>query len=102
LRVSLSHGWTIFAGSLAAIVFVALLLGLRAKKKALRALMDAQAEADKIEFHRQLEEAHRLREFAYSIAEGKHHGNFERKDYIALALFNCCLQTHGAAELVVR
>jgi len=64
--------------------------------------MDAQAEADKIEFHRQLEEAHRLREFAYSIAEGKHHGNFERKDYIALALFNCCLQTHGAAELVVR
>lgn len=48
--------------------------------------MDARADKDKIEFHRQLEEAHRLREFAYSIAEGKHHGHFERKDYIALTL----------------
>lgn len=64
--------------------------------------MDARDEADKNEFHRQLEEAHRLREFAYSITEGKHQGNFERKDYIAFALFNRCLQTHEAAELVVK
>lgn len=59
-------------------------------------------ETDKIEFHRQLEEAHRLREFAYSIVEGKHQGNFDRKDYIAIALFNRCLQTHEAAEIVVK
>ncbi len=64
--------------------------------------MNAQADANKAEFQRQLEEAVRLREFAYSIAEGKHHGHFERKDYIAFALFNRCLQTHEAAELVVR
>ena len=64
--------------------------------------MHTHAEADEIEFHRQLEEAHHLREFAYSIAEGKHHGNFERKDYIALALFNRCLQTHEASEIVAR
>lgn len=64
--------------------------------------MNAQAEADKTEFHRQLEEGRRLREFAYSIAERKHHGHFERKDYIASALFNRCLQTHEAAELVIR
>ncbi len=32
--------------------------------------MDARDEAEKNEFHRQLEEARRLREFAYSITEG--------------------------------
>jgi hypothetical protein len=64
--------------------------------------MNAQADGDKVEFHRQLEEARQLREFAYSIAEQKHHGHFERKDYIASALFNRCLQTHEAAELLVK
>lgn len=34
--------------------------------------------------------------------EGKHDGHFERKDYIGFALFNRCLQTHEAAEIVVR
>ncbi len=66
----------------------------------LRKEMSAQlAEA---EFSRQLEEAVHLRELAYSIAEGKHDGKFERKDYIGFALFNRCLQTHEATELVVR
>ncbi len=64
--------------------------------------MGAQTEADKAEFNRQVSEARRLREFAYSIVEGKHQDHFERKDYIALALFNRCLQTHEAAELVAR
>jgi len=64
--------------------------------------MQAQADADKNEFQRQLEEAHKLREFAYFIAEGKHQGHFERKDYIAFALFNRCLQTHEATEIVAR
>jgi len=64
--------------------------------------MGVQTDPDKVEFERQLEEAGKLREFAYSISEGKHHGNFERKDYIAFALFSRCLQTHEAVELVVR
>jgi hypothetical protein len=61
--------------------------------------MSAQETA---EFDRQLEEARRLREFAYSIAEGKHTNHFERKDYIGFALFNRCLQTHQAIEYIVR
>lgn len=64
--------------------------------------MHAEADADKAEFQRQLEEARNLREFGYSIAEGKHQGHFERKDYIAFALYNRCLQTHEASELLVR
>lgn len=64
--------------------------------------MGAQTDPDKAEFERQLEEAGQLRKFAYSISEGKHHDNFERKDYIAFALFSRCLQTHEAVELVVR
>ena len=54
------------------------------------------------EFHRQSEEATHLREFAYSIAEGKHEGSFTRKDYIGLSLFNRCLQTHQATDIVVK
>jgi hypothetical protein len=96
------RSWRVLGGSLAGIAFIALLLGSRIKKKAVRTSMQAQADADKNEFQRQLEEAHKLREFAYSIAEGKHHGNFERKDYIAFALFNRCLQTHEATEIVAR
>lgn len=64
--------------------------------------MNGQVDADRAEFERQLQEAKHLREFAYVIAEGKHDGHFERKDYIAFALFNRCLQTHEAVELVVR
>src|SRR5216683_5627509 len=59
-------------------------------------------EADEAEFNRQLGEAVRIREFARYITEGAHHGDFERKDYIAFALFNRCLQTHEAMELVAR
>jgi hypothetical protein len=59
-------------------------------------------EVDANEFNRQLDEAVRIREFAYSIATGTHHGNFEPKDYIAFSLFNRCLQTHQAMELVAR
>lgn len=81
---------------------VILFVATRAKRKDVKTiLMDAQNEADKVEFHRQLEEAHQLREFVYSIAEGKHKG-FERKDYIAILLFNRCLQTHEAVELLAR
>jgi hypothetical protein len=90
----------ILGGSLAGIAFIALCLGFRAKRKAVRTSMQTQRDADRDGFSRQLKEAHELREFAYSIVEGKSHGNFERKDYIAFALFNRCLQTHEAAELV--
>jgi len=62
----------------------------------------SETESNKAEFERQLKEASRLREFAYSISEGKHHGEFERKDYIAFALYSRCLQTHEAVELVVK
>ena len=62
----------------------------------------SQTDSNKAEFERQLTEASRLRAFAYSISEGKHHGEFERKDYIAFALFSRCLQAHEAVELVVR
>jgi hypothetical protein len=61
--------------------------------------MNAQSET--AEYDRQLREANTVREFAYAIAEGKHTDNFERKDYIGLALFNRCLQTHQAVEQVV-
>jgi Family of unknown function (DUF5677) len=64
--------------------------------------MHAESEADRVEFERQLREAHELREFAYSIAVGKHQDHFERKDYIAFALFSRCLETHEAAELLGR
>jgi Family of unknown function (DUF5677) len=64
--------------------------------------MHAESGTERAEFYRQLEEAGRLRKYAYSIAESKHHGHFERKDYIAFALFNRCLQTHEATEVVVR
>jgi hypothetical protein len=60
------------------------------------------ASKEETEFYRQLEEAKRLREFCYGITEGQVQGNFERKDNIAFALFNRCLQSHEAAELVVR
>jgi hypothetical protein len=64
--------------------------------------IELERHQDNREFHRQLEEAHRLREYAYSIVSGKHQDHFERKDYIAFALFNRCLQTHEAAELLVQ
>jgi hypothetical protein len=53
-------------------------------------------------FEFQLKEASELRSFAYSITSGTHHGHFERKDYIGLAMFARCLQTHEATEIVVR
>lgn len=62
--------------------------------------MDAQLA--ETEFRRQLEEAVQLRGFAYSIAVGKHDDHFERRDYIGLSLFNRCLQTHEATEILVR
>jgi hypothetical protein len=78
---------------------IAVLVKYRTKNSS-RNKMNAQlAEA---EFKRQLEEAVRVREFAYSIAEGKHDGHFERKDYIGLSLFNRCLQIHEAAEIIAR
>jgi 3-keto-L-gulonate-6-phosphate decarboxylase len=59
-------------------------------------------ESAEAEFNRQMEEATHLREFAYSIVGGKHDGNFTRKDYIGLSLFNRCLQTHQATEIVAK
>jgi Family of unknown function (DUF5677) len=53
-------------------------------------------------FEFQLKEASELRAFAYSITTGTHHGHFERKDYIGLAMFSRCLQTHEATEIIVR
>jgi hypothetical protein len=53
-------------------------------------------------FNRQLEEARQLREFAHSIIDGKHHGHFERKDYIGFAQFNRCLQLHESTEVLAR
>lgn len=50
----------------------------------------------------ELEHAACVREFARSITEGKHQGHFERKDYIGLGLFNRCLQTHEAIEILIR
>lgn len=52
----------------------------------------------------QLQQATRVREYAYRLLEGDHKAGdgFERKDYIAFALFNRCLQTHEAAEVVIR
>ena len=53
----------------------------------------------------QLKESSELRAFAYSLVTGKHyskHGNFERKDYIGMAMFSRCLQTHEAVELLVK
>jgi hypothetical protein len=94
------RSWIVLGGTLAGVGVAAILLGRRSKRKV--ATESMQTENDKKEFFRQLEEAGRLREFAYSIAKGKHQGNFERKDYIAFALFNRCLQTHEAAELVIK
>jgi hypothetical protein len=54
------------------------------------------------EFEFQLKEAGELRAFAYSIVTGKHDDHFERKDYIAIAMFARCLQTHEATEIVIR
>jgi hypothetical protein len=54
------------------------------------------------QFEFQLKEAAELRAFANSIVTGKHDGRFERKDYIALAMFARCLQTHEATEIVIR
>ena len=52
-------------------------------------------------FEFQLKEASELRAFAYSITTGTHHGHSERKDYIGLAMFSRCLQTHEATEIIV-
>ena len=52
--------------------------------------------------NRELEEAGSIRRFAYSFLEGEHKGDFRREDYIALILFNRCLQTHEATEILVR
>lgn len=62
----------------------------------------SQTDSNKAEFERQLAEAGRLRQFAYSISEGAHRGEFERKDYIAFVLYSRCLQTHEAIELLVK
>jgi hypothetical protein len=87
------RSWTILGGSLAVVAAIAVFVG-SAKRKAARASMHREVDKDKLEFQRQLDEAHRLREFARSITEGKHHDNFQRRDYIAFGLFNRCLQTH--------
>lgn len=50
----------------------------------------------------QLHHAEGTREFAYSILQGEHKDNFERKDYIGFGLFNRCLQTHESIEHLVR
>lgn len=50
----------------------------------------------------QLRHAASIREFSYSTVEGEHKNNFSRKDYIGLSLFNRCLQTHEATEILVR
>ena len=55
-----------------------------------------------VRFEFQLKEATELRAFAYSVVVGKHDGNFERKDYIALGMFARCLQIHEATEAVIR
>jgi Family of unknown function (DUF5677) len=70
----------------------------KAKSKGRHALTDPHL----AEFESQLKEAVELRAFAYSVATGTHHGHFERKDYIGLAMFARCLQTHEATEIVVR
>lgn len=48
-----------------------------------------------------LHDTRRLREFGYSVVEGKHEGKFERKHYIGLSLYNRCLQTHEAIQIIV-
>ena len=50
----------------------------------------------------QIGHAKNTREYAYRILEGEHKNDFQRKDYIAFALFNRCLQTHEAAEKLVK
>lgn len=50
----------------------------------------------------QLKHSAAIRQFSYSIFTGEHKGEFLRNDYIGLALFNRCLQTHEAVEVVVR
>ena len=65
--------------------------------------METQESTDKGEFNRQLKEGAHLREFAYSIAVGKHHGHFDPKDYIAFALIQSLpSQAHEAAEVVLK
>ena len=49
----------------------------------------------------QLGESTRIRDFCYSIIQGKQEGKFERRHYIAFALFTRCLQTHEAIQTVV-
>jgi hypothetical protein len=49
----------------------------------------------------QLNETARIRDFCYLIVAGQHEGTFERTHYIALALFNRCLQTHEAIQVVL-
>jgi hypothetical protein len=94
--------WIVLASAGAVASLVALVHRWRTNKRGVRTSMHAESDADKAEFQRQLEEARKLREFGYSIVEGKHQDHFERKDYIAFALFNRCLQTHEAAELLVK
>jgi hypothetical protein len=101
MSASKQNGWKIFGGSVVAVAMAALFLKSRSEKRS-ASNMQVQAGADEAEFYRQLREAARLREYACSIAEGKHSGHFERKDYVALALFNRCLQTHEATEIVVK
>lgn len=60
------------------------------------------ADPDLLAFESQMKAGADLRTFAYLIITGQHHGVFERKDYIGLAMFYRCLQTHEAIELVVK
>jgi hypothetical protein len=93
-------GWIVIIGAVAGSALFALRPWRRERATGLS--LDAQVDAERVEFERQLQEASNLREFAYSIALGEHQGHFERKDYIAFILFNRCLQTHQAAEIVAR
>lgn len=72
--------WMIFGAAMNRHNHVRYLSEITQHEETVRDSMLAQSEAEKTDFHRQSKEAHRLREFGYSIAEGKHHGHFERKD----------------------
>ncbi|HXN23387.1 MAG TPA: DUF5677 domain-containing protein [Candidatus Dormibacteraeota bacterium] len=60
------------------------------------------AESFATDLNHQLEHSAAIRKFAYEKFIGEHAGEFGRADYIAVILFNRCLQTHEATEILAR